>query len=410
MRLFYFLCAIVIGAVLAYIIKDQHGYVLIAWGKTTIEMRLWLGAFLLISFTIAVIFLSWILLTVKRSGRRVKRWTAQRGSQKSRGQTINGLIALTEGHWTKAEQFFQKANEKSDSRLINYILAAKAAQEQGNYKARDLYLQKASEWEPDASIAVSVTQADLQFESEQYEQALATLSQLWSQKRRHPYVLKLLAKCYVQLNDWSSLYDLLPQLKKQQIFSNEVFSSIEQECLINFIHSSANKGCEHLQTVWQQLQSDYQKREDLVECFATYLIQFGANAEAEMVLRTALKRRYSAKLIYRYGKANGRDAKSQLAFAETFKEQGARDWQCLLSLGQLSYRNELWGKANSYLEQALNLHPDLEVLRLLLDVKQHLDEPNKNILNLITQVLDRREISTTTVPLNLRLEQEKEHE
>ncbi|NVJ50934.1 MAG: hypothetical protein HWE11_11140 [Gammaproteobacteria bacterium] len=390
MKFFYFLIALVAGAILAWIIKDQHGYLLIAWDKTTVEMRLWLACFLFVIYSFGLFIISWLMLTLKRSGRRVKRWTVQRGSQKSRSQTINGLIALTEGHFEKAEQWFQKANLKSDSRLINYLLAAKAAQEQGNFRARDLYLQKASEWEPDANIAVSVTQAELQFEGRQYEQALATLAQLWSQHKRHPYVIKLLAKCYIKLADWNGLYQLLPSLKKQTIFQPNEYFNIENRCLIELLNSAAQSGPEALQNQWQKFSNDYQKRAELVQAFAQHLIAFGAQAEAEAILRQQLKRRYQPELIHIYGQAYGRDVRSQLAFAESFKEQGSRDWQCLLALGQLSYFNELWGKANAYLMQAIALHPSLEVLSVLLEVRAQLEESMDETLLIIKDVISQQ--------------------
>ncbi len=395
------LIAVIVGALMAWLIKSQEGFVIIAWDKHAVEMRLWIFAALTLILMIGVSAISWFFMTLKRTGRSLGRWKSHRGERKSRNQTLAGLVALTEGRWEKAEQLFNKSSQKAESRLINYLLAAKAAQEQKDYIKRDDYLQQAAEYEPDASIAVSVTQADLQYESGQYEHALASLSQLWGQRQRHPYVLKLLGKCYYQLKDWRKLYELLPDIKKNQILQRDHFLTIEQECITQLLILEAHKGCEQLQQLWQSLPSECHKNPVFVGVFARLLIELGALAEAEAVLRSVLKRSYHPELIYWYGLAAGRDNKSQLSFAENFKSDGLNDWQLHFALGQLSFNNELWGKAKEYLQRSLELKPSLEANHLLVLTLEKLGESNDVLKELLKTALsnaqsdDRPRLLTT---------------
>ncbi|WP_144392608.1 heme biosynthesis HemY N-terminal domain-containing protein [Pleionea sediminis] len=382
------LLAIIVGAIMAWIIKSQEGFVILAWDKHAIEMRLWLFGALLLMLIIAISVLSWFFMSVKRSGRQLKRWKDHRGEKKSRNQTLAGLIALTEGRFEKAEQLFNKSAEKAENRLINYLLAAKAAQEQKDFVKRDDYLQQAAENEPDANIAVSVTQADLQYESGQFEHALASLAQLWGHRQRHPYVLKLLGKCYYRLKDWTKLYDLLPEIKKNQILNTDHFLQIEFECTAELLKLEAQKGCEQLQQRWQSLSSEYQKNRRYVCVYAQLLIELGAKAEAEAILRSTLKRGYHHDLIYWYGSAAGRDNKSQLNFAESFKAEGANDWQLHSTLGQLSFHNELWGKAKEYLSRSIQIKPNLESYRLLVKTLEKLGETNDQLNRLLSSALE----------------------
>lgn len=381
------LLALIVGAALAWFIKEQRGFVLIAWDNHTLEMRLWIAAILILVLMLSVFLLSWLFFFLKRSGKNLSLWSQSRGSRKARGQTLTGIIALAEGHWERAEQLFNKAIEKSDSPLINYLLAAKAAQEQQNFPQRDEYLKQASDFEPDASIAVSVTQAELQYEGGQYEQALATVSQLWEKSQRHPYVLKLLAKCYVKLKDWNNLYPLLSPLKKAQVFSREEFLQLEQQCISQMLIKEGCQGAEKLQQLWQSLTGEYKKRTEFVLIFAQLLVELGVHAEAEAVLRQALKRKYHRKLIYWYGRAAGRDSQTQLHFAESFKADGQADWELYLTLGQLSYHNELWGKARDYLMQSIKLCASLEAYHLLVLTLEHLNEPLDSINHTLKSAL-----------------------
>ena len=62
--------------------------------------------------------------------------------------------------------------------LINYLGAAKAAQEQGAFERRDNLLQKAYRVAPEADLAIGLTQAELEIEQHQFEHAMATLNHL----------------------------------------------------------------------------------------------------------------------------------------------------------------------------------------------------------------------------------------
>jgi len=120
-----------------------------------------------------------------------------------------GLIDLAEGRFSQSEGKLVKLIEHAENPLLNYLAAARAAQQQGNYDQRDNYLKAAHEAKPEAEIAIGVTQSDLQLASGQTERALATLMNLRSLAPKHDYVLKLLARVYSQIGEWELLAELL---------------------------------------------------------------------------------------------------------------------------------------------------------------------------------------------------------
>ncbi len=73
---------------------------------------------------------------------------------------------------------------------------------------------QASKADPSADIAVGLTQAQLQLDAKQLEQALATPQSLHHQQPKHPHVLLLLAKTHAAVGDWNSAGDLLPLIKR----------------------------------------------------------------------------------------------------------------------------------------------------------------------------------------------------
>ena len=370
--------AILLAGFIAPIIKQQHGFVIVGWNKITIETRLWLAATLLLISYVSVWLLSWLYFSLTRSLKSGMSWFQSKGAKRSRNQTVSGFIALTEGHWEVAENHFRKASSNSEHKLINYLLAAKAAHEQNNPHQRDLYLKEASRFEPNPNIAVSVTQAELQYDSEQYEQALATLMALKVKAPKHPYILKLLARCYYQLKDWENLYALLPDIKKLKLYSTENFAQLQHECLNQILIGSAQKGCEALQQQWQQIRSEYRKDSAIITCFARLLIESDAHTEAEVVLRSALKRHYDGEMIYWYARAATVNNASQLTFAESFSGEKKSDGNLYFALGLLAFKNELWGKAKSHLQQAIHLKGPIESYILLAETHQQMGETQES--------------------------------
>ncbi|MCO7227092.1 heme biosynthesis protein HemY [Pleionea sp. CnH1-48] len=362
------------GAAGLTLLIQVEGFMVIARENVTYEMRIGVFLFLLTLLIITISVGTLFLSSVLRLRKVFSSWSSTRGSKRSRSQTVNGLIALTEGHWEKAENYFNKAIKKSDTKLINLLLAAKAAQEQNNPHQRDLYLKEAAKFEPEANIAVSVTQAELQFNSEQYEQALATLTQLRTQIPKHPYILKLLSRCYAELKDWEKLYDCLPDIKKLKVFNREKYLQLQTMCLHQLLVTTAEKGCEALQQKWQQLKNEYKKEPKTVESYARLLIELGAQAEAEALLRSTLKKQYSTELVYWYGKTIGRDQTNQIAFAESLLKKLEKSAELYLALGTLCHREELWGKAKDYLEQCIELNGPVESYLILADTLKHLND------------------------------------
>ncbi|MEE4245643.1 MAG: heme biosynthesis HemY N-terminal domain-containing protein [Kangiellaceae bacterium] len=375
MKLRYiFLLALITGAVLALFIKQNNGFVVIAWENYSIEIKLWLALILAGLSALLIILLTWLFLSVKRSGKALSLWSQSRKSSKARSKTIQGLIALSEGHWAKAEQSFNQSIEQADSRLINYLLAAKAAHAQQNYVSRDNYLKLAAQHEPKASIAVSLTQSELQYESGQYELALATLTQLYGEQPKHRLVLKLLAKCYYQLKDWNKLFELFPQIIDAQVIDKKALSNIQLETVNNLLQQKAMQGSEELFKFWQRIAKDLKKNTSVKVHYVELLIKLQEYQSAEQFIRDNLKRQYRAELIYYYGLTVSDENQTQLNFAESFIKQGVNDWQLYFTLGLICYRFKLWGKAKSYLTEAANLKRTPEIFQLLLKTSNKLND------------------------------------
>ena len=84
-----------------------------------------------------------------------------------------------------------------------------------------------------------LTQAELQLDQGQYEQALATLRRLEENSPNHGHALALLGRLYFRLEDWNNLSELLPRLRKQGRIDESTLDKWSQRVYIEELdHSS----------------------------------------------------------------------------------------------------------------------------------------------------------------------------
>ena len=360
------LITIAIGLLIGPLIKDIPGFVVIALGDYTVQTRLWQAIVMVIVLMLVFILGYHLIAKLWNSAGRIKNWKGGRRWKKSRQKTINGMIALAEGDWIKAEKWLTSAIPDSDTQLINYLAAAQAAQAQKADGRRDDYLRQAHSAEPNAEIAIGLTQAQLQLNHGQYEQALATLTHLQNLAPKHGHVLFLLQKLYRHLGDWQRFLDIVPLLKKFATLSVtdiDLFQLIAWQKLL--IRDAARGGVEALHSLWMTIPKSLSKEVVLINCYAELLITYGAHLEAEKLLRKGIGKLKDERLLSLYGKVRADDPSKQFIFVEGLQKNfvGSSIW--LLTAGRLCINNELWGKAKTYLEQSIALMPRSETYQYL---------------------------------------------
>lgn len=113
-----------------------------------------------------------------------------------------------------------------------------------------------------------------------------------------------------------------------------------------------------LEHAWRKTPQKLKKKSSLTGAYVSERLRFGDTGDCVAVLRRALKRHWDPELVRLFGQVEGRNLKRQLQFAEGCLRRLPEDPHLLLTLGRLCIKNQLWGKARSYLEQSLQLLPD----------------------------------------------------
>lgn len=368
MRRFYVIVFLLIAAAacIGLAIAEDSGYVLIAYKSFRYESSLWA--------TLALVMVLWLLVwgikllveLLTTSTGLVNPWSRRNRSRRVQIAIEQGQMDLAEGRWASAQKHLARAAEAERQPLLYYLGAARAANELGRYEESDRLLERALERQPQAELAIALSHAQLQVDRADTEGALVTLQAM---HERHPHnvqVLRQLQRLHQQRGDWAALIRLLPELRKDKVLPANELAELERRAWGHNLSLAAQRetegeaGLQALQRAWQQLTSAQRQEPALVLAYAEQLRQLGAQAEAEEVLRGALKRNYDSHLVRLYGLLRGSDPVKQLQTAEGWLKAHPGDASLLLTLGRLCLQNSLWGKARDYFESSLKIERNPE--------------------------------------------------
>ncbi|PKQ82490.1 heme biosynthesis protein HemY [Aeromonas sobria] len=382
-RIIILVAVMVAGLIFGPQASGNKGYVLIALGNYTIESSVTSAVILAVLFYGALLLIEWLLGRVFGLRRKTQGWYGSRRRRKANQQTVAATLAMAEGHYSQAEKLMIKGASNSDTPLLNYLSAAKAAQARGDDARRDQYLQKAQEENPKAELALTLTQTQLQIEQGQYDTALAMLESVYALNPRHPMVLDQLRQVHLARQEWSALCDLIPALHKVGKLTPKQEEDLLQQAWSGRLQQAASS-LETLKAVWQDLPRKLRLEPELLACYGDLLRQLGADNEAATLWQEALRQQPVPQLLARLPKLKLDNYQPLLALLQ--KQQGQPnvdtalaqlyllagqldDAQKLLeqevvsapsaaayhALGQLMDKRRLTNKANEYYRQALML-------------------------------------------------------
>jgi len=368
------LAALLASVTVALVALPDPGYVLLGYGKYSVETSL-----LVLLVVLGLAYLGVRLLAgLWHVPARVQRWDHRRHDQRLQRLFDGAVIDLTEGRLERAERRLARVVKSRQAPLLAYLTAAKAAARTGADERRDTYLELARQRNPGAETAIAITQAEILLSAAQLEQAQTVLTRLHRSVPRNPRVLRLLMKLYVQQQDWQSLRELLPELRRSQVLDEPQWQQLAVQVYREQVLAlSSGTDVEVLKSGWKQLPPPVQQDEGLLAVYIEQLLRLGDYRQAGQLLEARIRDGWNQRLVYLYGDLPAEDAAAQQATAERWLEQHREDPVLLLSLAKISLRNQLWGKARSYLEASIDLQPGAEAYRLLGSLLEQLNESDQ---------------------------------
>ena len=345
-----------IAVAIAMLAKDSSGYVVIVTQPYRIELSLTLLVFLILGGYLAFYALARFIATLVAIPERVRAYREERRNSRLRQSLNEALIAFFQGRYASAEKSAAAALTGEETKGVAAIIAARSAHELGRFNEREQFLDQAKGGAEALDQARLTTLADLLVSQERYEEALAVLNDLSANDARNLRLLRLKLQAEQALRNWDEVLTTLAALSKLGGLGPAEASAIRRAAHLGNL-AKKSQDVAALSAYWKQVPAEMRVDPTVAGTGARYYLALGAAAEAQAILEQALEREWNSSLVALYGEAGGPDALPQIERAEKWLRAHAREPALLLALGKLCMRQELWGKAQSYIEASLALEP-----------------------------------------------------
>lgn len=372
--------AVILASSIAFITyRFGSGYVVLSFADTSIETSfIFALGFLTVAFFVFY-YLIRAMAFIVRIPLYLRFRKKQRRAEQARQSLTKGMLALSEGRFADAEKILIKQAPRSDTTVLNYLMAARAAQQQNAFDRRNDYLKRAKETSPKTEIAVAINQAELEIAHKEYDQALATLDHVDKLSPKNDYVKLLLATTYRQFANWTRLSNLLEALSKNKLLSPAAYNDLEADTYLGLLRQLSNQqNAQEVLAIWQRLPKHLKENGNILQIHAEQLIALKKDSEAEQLVRNFLNKFWHEPLLLTYAQISSDKPQQQLETVESWLSSHRSSAVLLLVAGKLCLKNKLWGKARTYLEASLSIKPMAETyLNLAMLLEDKMQEPIK---------------------------------
>jgi len=344
--------ALAVGLSLAAHLND--GYAILVFPPYRAELSLNLAILLgLAGFVLGYLLLRMVTHTI-RLPLYVRDFRRRRRDAKGRAALLVALQAMFEGRYARAEKAAGKAYKLGQAPALSALIAARAAAELRELERRDQWLARADSQDSDARQARLAVQASLLLDDRRYDDALAVLRELSASEPKRISTQRMLMKAHQRLGHWDEVRRLATALAKRGALAEAAAAQLRITAQIEALRQQAGDAT-GLAACWQRTDDRLDAR--VARSAAQLFIDGGDCRRAHEIVAAALEAEWSEDLILLYGECLGADVLGQIERAEKWLKSRPRDRALLLTLGRLCLQQELWGKAQSYLEASLSEEP-----------------------------------------------------
>ncbi|CCP01291.1 Protein hemY [Erwinia amylovora Ea644] len=350
---------LIAGVVVGPMIAGHQGYVLIQTDYWNIETSVTGLAIILLLSLVIILAIEWLLRRVFRTGARTRGWFTGRKRRSARKQTNAALVKLAEGDYKQVEKLLSRHADHAEQPMVNYLLAAEAAQQRGDETRANQHLDRASELHDNDSLPVEITRVRIQLARNEDHAARHGIDRLLEIAPRHPEVLRLAEQAYMRTQAWGALLNILPAMEKIQLGDATHRLELQQQCWLGLMNQAmADQGSDGLKRWWQNLSRKTRNETALQVAMADHLIVCDDHDTAQTIVLEGLKRHFDERLVLLMPRLKtGNPQQLEKALRQQIKQHGATP---LLhsTLGQLLMQHGEWELAGEAFRAALQQRPD----------------------------------------------------
>ena len=339
-NLLFWIVLALVGALVAQLLVQDPGYVLLRYRgndySTTLVAALLIGLAALVAA-----WLLWKVLTAPFVALRRRREKA------ARARLTDGLDALHQGHWSRAEKSLAQAAEHDDVAAIARVGAARAAAARGDTVAVAHHLDALSAGQPSARALAA---ADFALAQDRATEALAALD-MPSAQPLPPRGLALRAQALAAVGRTGEAYGLLGALRQQQAFPAERLAVLEAQWAEAALREAGDANV--LADRWEALPKPLKSDPAAVAAYAARAAALRWDEAAAKSLEQALDSRWDESLAALYGRLPIGRLDARRGNAERWLQSHPASPGVLLTLARISQAQGQWPQAEAYLHRAL---------------------------------------------------------
>lgn len=352
--LFWFLLLAGAAVGVALATRLTAGYALFVAPPYRVELSLNLFLLLVVAGLVGTYALVRVIVRAMQLPDEVRAFRRRQQQERARSRHDAAVVSLLEGRFGRARQLAEEALAIPQSSGLSALVAARAAIETRDFDAAEKLLARPDAEVPSLAVPRLMLMAEMKLQTGQPGEALAQLQALRKEAGAHTAALRLELKALQAAGRYADIPAKIDQLVKRKVFGAE-----EGDLIRAVAHAEVLRQCgsdsARLRSYWARLSDADQRMPRIAVAGARAFLALSADREAADAVARSLERNWEPDLALLYAQCRPADATRQLEQAEIWLKEHGQDAKLLHALGVLCERQQLWGKAQTYLEASLAL-------------------------------------------------------
>jgi HemY protein len=365
--LVWFLVVAAVAVGLGLLARASEGYLLIVAPPYRIELSLALTVIALVALFAILYWVLRLIVHTLRLPAYVASFRSKQRLEQAQVALRGAWQAYLEGRYGKAQKLAARAFDLGEAPGLAALLAARSAHYLRDGERRDLWLSRAEGVSDDSRHARLATHAELLLDERRFEEARGVLRELYDSGPKHVATLRMLLRAEQGLQNWDEVLRLVNQLQKRGAMPAE---AAHQLTVLATVENLKKKSLDATQMrhFWRAVDIEDKAEPRVALTAARLFMRLGDCRTAHAIIGDSLDQQWNDDLVRLYSECTDADSLERLQHAERWLVIHPDDAALLLTLGRLCLQQEIWGKAQSYLEASLAAQPTqaahLELARL----------------------------------------------
>lgn len=354
--------------------RYDPGYVVLVYPPWRMEIS-FIGFVLgVVGLIVAGVLLLRLALLTLNLPSIVREQRERRAAKKRDENFAGGLKAYAEYRYQDAEASLGQWQGDALRTGLARVFAARAAQEIRATAQRDRHLNAAID--AGAELAGLLFDAEAHLDVKDATAALVAIQRAKEIAPQHTALLRLELKARQMTGQWDEVDRLLDALQRANALEPGVAAQNRRLAYAENLKRRADDD-RGLLEYWKKIPSEFKVDAWVARAAARAFLRRGGDDTALDILEAALGHEWHEDLVALYGEVRGTRPTRQIEQAEKWLHAHPRDAQLLLALAQLCAAQELWGKAQSYLEASLSIAPSADGHIRMAELKTHSGQPGE---------------------------------